>query len=108
MVDAHISHFDANGNSLFGLLTSHSWTLGEVFGSPSYLFLINLGQIAQIKGSAYIADENIGVRMTCQHGGSGSTAHIAVNHLARNLLRISADTVFRNTVVTAHQNHRRL
>ena len=43
LVDAHISHFDANSNSLFSLLARHSGTLGEVFGSPSHLFLIDLG-----------------------------------------------------------------
>ena len=108
LVDAHISHFNADSNRFFRLLARHRRSLGKIVRSPGYLFLINLGQIAQIKGSAYIADENIGVRMTSQHGSSGSTAHITVNHLTRNLLRISADAVFRNTVVTAHQNHRRL
>ena len=108
LVNANVSHLHASLEASLCLLARHRRSLRKVIRAPRHLLLVHLRQIAQIKRRACVAHEYISLRMTRQHRCTCRTAHIAVNHLARNLLRISTHAILRNTMVAAHQHHRTL
>ena len=105
LIDAHIGHLDAHLQCGLRLLPGHGRSLGKVICAPGHLLLVNMVHSAQIEGCACVAHKYIGLGMACQYRSTGRAALVAINHLLGYLLRIGANTIFSDAVVTAHQHH---